>query len=239
MDSTAKTFLAKRLERKVFTGLPLTIFAAVFLILLGTFLGITDSIVNSYPIVKFDNTFAHSLYLIRTPAMAKVFYTITHVADQITIGFLLVISLVYLYFKKELAYLYSLILTFIGTEGSIFLIKIFINRDRPGADIAYYLEGSKSFPSGHSAIAIAFFGFVVYYLMHHFEGRARKYGALFLGIVLIGLIGFSRLYLGVHYMSDVLGGFLLGGLWLVAGITFRERHFYISSLKKGKSAMQI
>lgn len=230
-----RPFLKNRLERKVFTGLPLTIFVIVFLILLGTFLGITDSIVNSNAIVTIDNNFANFLYLGRTPFMAKVFYIITNFANPITIAIPLGISLVYLYFKKEFAYLYAFLLTFIGTEGSVFLIKIFINRARPGANIAYYLEGSKSFPSGHSAVAIAFFGFITYYLIHHMIGRDRKSALILLGAILIGLIGFSRLYLGVHFLSDVIGGFLIGGIWFVAGITFRERHFYISSLKKGKN----
>ncbi len=234
MKFKLKPFIKKRLERRVFTGLPLTIFVIVFLILFGTFVGITDSIVNSATIVNVDNTFANFLFSIRIPLLAKTFYVITDFADQLTIIILLSISLIYLYFKKEIAYLYSILITFLGTEASVFLIKIFINRARPGASIAYYLESSKSFPSGHSTVAIAFFGFVAYYIIHHITGKSKKSLVVFGSIIFIGLIGFSRLYLGVHYLSDVLGGFLLGGLWLIVGITFREQHFYTSSIKKGK-----
>lgn len=229
------SFLYKRLDRTVFTGLPMTLFVVVFLILLATLIGITDSVVNSYAIVKVDNTFTHYLFIHRTTPLIRFFYTVTHFADQATIAVLLLASLAYFYFKKELAYLYALILTFIGTEGSAYLVKILINRDRPGPDIAYYLETSKSFPSGHSTIAIAFYGFLTYYILHHLSGRIKKSFFVFIGVLLILLIGFSRLYLGVHYLSDVLGGFLVGGIWLVVGITFRERHFYLSSLKKGKN----
>ncbi len=228
-----KTFIKTRLKKDVFTGLPLTIFVLVFLIIFATLAGITNSIVNGAAIVNIDASLAHSLFLLRTPIVAKIFYIITNFADQITIGILMIISLVYLYFKKELAYIYALVLTFIGTEGSVFLIKIFINRARPGADLAYYLETSKSFPSGHSAIAMAFYGFVTYYLIHHLTGRSKKTLLILLGIIVIGLIGFSRLYLVEHYLSDVLGGFLMGGLFLVAGIVFREQHFYTSNIKKG------
>jgi undecaprenyl-diphosphatase len=235
MKFKLKPFLKKRLEPEVFTGLPLTIFIIVFLILLATFIGLTNAIVNSAPIVTLDNNLANALYHLRTPQGVKVFYTITNFADQITIAILLVLSLIYLFFKKELAYLYALIITFIGAEGSAFLIKILINRPRPGANLAYYLETSKSFPSGHSTVAMAFFGFVTYYIIHHVNGKGKKYLFILLGAILIGLIGFSRLYLVEHYLSDVLGGFLIGGLWLVVGITFRERHFYMSSLKKGKN----
>ncbi len=226
--------MKKRLEKEVFTGLPLTILLVVFLIILATLVGITDSIVNGAAIVKFDTNFSHSLFVLRTPFLAKVFYIITNFADQITLAVLAVISLAYAYLKKELAYLYSLIIIFLGTDASVFLIKIFINRARPGSDIAYYIENSKSFPSGHSAIAMAFYGFITYYFIHHIKRKSKKTAVICIGVLLIGLIGFSRLYLGVHYLSDVLGGFLLGGLWLLAGITFREQHFYTASIKKGK-----
>lgn len=235
MSFQLNDFMKKRLERKVFTGLPLTIFIIVFVLLLATFLGITDSIVNSSSMVKIDNTFTHYLFNLRTPALANFFYVVTSFGGQAVIIFLLLVASLYLFFKKEMAYLYALLLTFIGTEGSVFLIKIFINRDRPGQDLAFYLEKSKSFPSGHSAASMAFYGFVTYYLMHHIVKRNYRTIAVICGTLVIGLIGFSRLYLGVHFLSDVLGGFLVGGLWLVAGITFRERHFYIDSLKKGKN----
>lgn len=229
------SYLKKRFEQKVFTGLPLTIFVLVFIILLATLIGITDSIVNSLPIVKLDESFAHSLYLIRTKSTAQLFYFITNFANQITIVILTGLSIIYLYTKKELAYLYSLIIIFLGTDASVYFIKIFINRARPGADIAYYIEHSKSFPSGHSAIAIAMYGFATYYFFSHLKSRNNKILVLILGITLITLIGFSRLYLGVHYLSDVLGGFLMGALWLVVGITFRERHFYTSNINKDKT----
>ena len=233
MSFKLNDFIKNRVEKKIFTGLPLTIFIIVFLLLLATFLGITDSVVNSRPIVTFDNSFAHSLYLIRTSWMVEIFYVITNLGDVVTMFILIVISMIYLFLKKELAYLYSLVITTLGTELSVYWIKILINRARPGADIAYYLENSKSFPSAHSAIAMAFIGFVIYYLVEHVSKKQQKSIIIFLGTLLIVLIGFSRLYLGVHYLSDVLGGFLMGGLFLVIGITFRERHFYTSSIKKG------
>src|ERR1035437_4414746 len=235
MGFRLKAFLKKRLKRNVFTGLPLSIIIIIFLILLGTFVGITESIVNSSPMIRFDNSFANFIYQLRTPFLAQFFYAITNFANQITVIILGAIALIYLYLKKELAYLYALILVFLGTEASVYLIKILINRSRPIADIAYYIETSPSFPSGHSAIAIAFFGFVTYYLVCHIVGKNKKAILILLGTLLIALIGFSRLYLGVHFLSDVLGGFMIGGLWLVVGITFRERHFHNASLKKGKN----
>jgi len=198
-------FLRKRFDKDAFTGLPLTIFSAVFLIFLGTFAGITDAIVNSLAIVKLDDNFERFLYALRTPLGANIFYVITNFAGQTTIIILGVATAIYLLFRKEFLYLYTLMLIFAGTESSVYLIKIMINRPRPIADIAYYIESSGSFPSGHSAIAMAFFGFITYYIVRHITGKNNRTIVVTLGSILIFLIGFSRLYLGVHFLSDVLG----------------------------------
>ena len=229
-----QSFLEKRLQRGVFTGLPLTLFTLLLCILLATFVGITTAIVDSGPIVRIDASFAQFLFHLRTPLLAQVFYDITALANQATIVVLGAAAVLYLYFKKERGYLHALILILIGTETSVYFTKILIARPRPLADIAYYIETSASFPSGHSAIAVAFFGFVTYYLGLHSARRGAKSLVLIAGTLLIFAIGFSRLYLGVHYLSDVLGGFLIGGLWLTVGITFREHHFYSNSIKKEK-----
>src|ERR1035437_8187129 len=179
------SFLKKRFEKGAFTGLPLTIFSAVFLIFLGTFAGITGAIVNSLAIVKIDNNFENLLYTLRTPLGANIFYFITNIAGQSTIIVLGIIAAIYLLFKKELLYLYTLIIIFAGAESSVYLIKILINRPRPIADIAYYIESSASFPSGHSTIAMAFFGFVTYYIVRHITGRNNKSIVIALGSLLI------------------------------------------------------
>ncbi len=235
MRFTWQAFIKDRLDKTTFTGLPLTIFTIVFLVFLGTFIGITDSIVNSAPIVKIDASFAHYLYMHRTQSLIDFFYVLTNLGGQIAVILFLAVSVIYLFYKKELAYLYSLIVAFVGMEGSVFVMKLLINRDRPGMDLAFYLETSKSFPSGHSAVAMAFFGFVTYYFLHHVSGKNKQVLVATTGTLLIALIGFSRLYLVVHYLSDVLGGYLLGGLWLAVGIILRERHFYTNAIKKGKT----
>lgn len=236
MNFKWSSFVKNRFDRTVFTGLPLTIFILVLLILLGTLVGITDAIVNSAPIVKTDLAFANFLYAHRTPTMARALYIITNFADQLTIILLGAGALAYFYFKKEIAYLYSLVLVFAGSEISAYLLKISVGRARPLAQIAYYVEdANRSFPSGHATSAMAIYGFLTYYLVRHTKFKYKNMVAV-IGVLLIGLIGFSRLYLGVHFLSDVVAGFLMGGLWLVIGMIFRERHFYVAGLKKGVSS---
>ncbi|MDT2294513.1 phosphatase PAP2 family protein [Paenibacillus larvae] len=87
-----------------------------------------------------------------------------------------------------------------------------------------------SFPSGHAMVSSSFYGFMVYLLWKH---QRRKWRAAWLipwlGAFVIFLIGFSRIYVGVHYPSDVLAGFAAGGIWLIGCIAadkiLQERSF--------------
>jgi undecaprenyl-diphosphatase len=97
------------------------------------------------------------------------------------------------------------------------LVKDTFDRTRPHlfhfAD--YPIPSSYAFTSGHANMAVAFYGVLSLLLTLKLEGW-RRWGVLALGAILALLIGFSRLYLGVHYPSDVLGGYLLGAFWAAA-----------------------
>lgn len=94
-------------------------------------------------------------------------------------------------------------------------------RERP-LQVAYYPETGYSFPSGHSATAMVLYGLLAYWLI---RGQHRTKNWVMIGVVavgLIGIVGFSRIYLGVHFLSDVLGGYLLGICWLIVGVVLTE-----------------
>jgi len=87
------------------------------------------------------------------------------------------------------------------------------------------LEKSFSFPSGHATIAVALFGFLSYIIIREYQSWRVKVNIFFTTLLLIILIGFSRIYLGVHYVSDVWEGYLLGALWLIIGISISQYLF--------------
>jgi membrane-associated phospholipid phosphatase len=91
--------------------------------------------------------------------------------------------------------------------------------ERPRPLDAVLLEHSYSFPSGHATISVAFYGFVAYLLIRSTQHKLQRVLWFILGIGVIALIGFSRIYLGVHYLSDVWTGYLIGTLWLITGIS--------------------
>jgi len=107
--------------------------------------------------------------------------------------------------------------------------KVVFHRQRP--DILRLVEaGGFSFPSGHSMISMGFYGFLIYLCNVNIEKGWERRIAVFLMSLLILFIGISRIYLGVHYASDVLAGFSAGLAWLVIFITLVNK-YYISRFK--------
>lgn len=102
------------------------------------------------------------------------------------------------------------------------IIKTIIARPRP---VGHNLitEGGYSFPSGHSMISMAVYGFLIYYIYKNVSNKMWRWLLIILLSLLILIIGFSRIYLGVHYASDVLAGYLLSLIWLITFITIIER----------------
>jgi undecaprenyl-diphosphatase len=109
----------------------------------------------------------------------------------------------------------ALLLATGGAQALNSLLKALFHRPRPEATSWYLLGQAYSFPSGHAMVSAAFFGFLVYFGWRTLRGWARVVwcGGMVLLIVLIGL---SRLYLGVHYLTDVVAGYLAGFFWLDA-----------------------
>jgi membrane protein DedA with SNARE-associated domain/membrane-associated phospholipid phosphatase len=219
---TLFTFLRGRLEREVFVGLPLTILAVIFALLLFTFGGITEDVVTSDPIVTIDAHLASLLAAYREPVLTKAFLWFTLLAKgQVIVTFALAAGALFIIWRKRFL-LAPLTITLLGTEATVQAIKHIILRARPGAELAYYIEKSAAFPSGHAAIAAAFYGFLAYALARDAATWARRTHLAFAAVVVILAVGLSRLYLGVHFLSDVLGGYLVGLLWVVVGTSLAE-----------------
>ena len=94
------------------------------------------------------------------------------------------------------------------------LFKFILQRPRP-TEYRIINESGYSFPSGHSMISMAFYGFLIYLIYKYVKNKKIKYISITLISVLIIFIGISRIYLGVHYTSDVLAGFLFSISYLI------------------------
>ena len=111
----------------------------------------------------------------------------------------------------------SAMLFLVSTAGSAVLttvLKSVFERARPELFDSGYQASFYSFPSGHATVAVGFYGMLTLVLAYRLRGVLRWAVTIF-GILVVLIIGFSRLYLGVHYPTDVLAGYLAALLWLV------------------------
>ncbi len=213
-------FVGKRLDRASFKGLPVTLIVIICVYLFFVFLGVTLAVVTSGPIVAADIRINNLLGYFRSPELTRIFLWITVLGTwQMVIFVAAVASIIFWLWREKrfVAYLW-LALAADGLLG--FLGKIAVHRARP--ENAVYLEHSYSFPSGHAMISVVLYGFLAYMLLRRSKGWKRKVNIFFSWFTLALAVGFSRLYLGVHYLSDVWAGYLLGLLILSASITAYE-----------------
>jgi len=213
-------FVAKRTDRSHFFGLPLTLLALAFGYVLALFGGIVEDLIAADPIVSVDHAVAQLVAVFRSPALVAPFLWITSLGGLPVIGPLLLLACVMLWLLRRQWLVAPLLASSLGAVAFTQLGKLAFHRPRPME--AALLESSYSFPSGHATLAVAFYGFLGYLLMRYAERWKIRVNLFFLTGALILLIGLSRIVLGVHYLSDVWAGYLLGALWLIIGISQSE-----------------
>ena len=153
---------------------------------------------------------------IRTALLNKFFILISYFGAGDVIIFIAAIVALFLIIKGRKRNFFALWIILIGSILSAYILKLNIQRPRPLGGIVE--ETLSSFPSAHAVLSAAFYGFLIYLILQSSKNKSFKFFSSAILLILIILIGFSRLYLGVHYLSDVMAGYLLGGLWLLAGI---------------------
>ena len=103
------------------------------------------------------------------------------------------------------------------------IIKFIMQRPRP-TEFRIIEETGYSFPSGHSMVSLAFYGYLIYLIYKYVKNRYLKIFSICGMSLLIVMIGISRIYLGVHYTSDVIGGFLISISYLIVFIKFSNKY---------------
>lgn len=214
-------FWQHRFNRTEFSGLPATVLVVAFGYVFITFFGVVKNIITSDFVTASDVSLANLLYVFRTPLAVQVNLWITLLGKlEVVLAIVISISLLlWLWDRKH--YLFAFWITLGGSALFTMVSKLIFQRPRP-IGLGVYLEPSFSFPSGHATIAMTLYGFIIYFVWRTEKYWRKKLNALFLGGGIIIVVSFSRLYLGVHYLSDVIGGLLLGILWLIIGISLRE-----------------
>jgi len=213
-------FIRNRLDAHRFSGRTLTLLSLGILYALSLLIGIVEDVIRSDSIVAIDERVANLVFAFRDTELLNFFTWITFLAkwEMVVVGAILSVFLLWIWGRGR--FTLPLAIAIGGAELLTTLGKIGFHRPRP--DIAYYIEHGFSFPSGHATIAVAFYGFCAYILVRTASSWSRKvaYGVGALSI--IAFIGVSRIYLGVHYVSDVLAGYAVGFLWLLVAVSISE-----------------
>lgn len=212
-----KEYLSLKLK-KYDSKIPYAIIIAIALaiVILGTkfFVELTENL-HTDILADFDTQVSEYIASFRTPTLTKYFTFITDVGDVwgYLISFLLCAILFYLFFKRW-KYTLQLSLILILALSSNLLLKQLINRARPTLEHLVTVK-TLSYPSGHAMTAMAFYGFLIYLIFTFKFNKLLKFIIITLLGLLILSIGVSRIYLGVHFPSDIVGGFAAGFIWVV------------------------
>lgn len=162
-----------------------------------------------------DASISEFIISYRTPALTWFFKFVTNVGGPY--GYIIVLILCavvfYLIFKNW-RYVGELTLVLLMASVSNVILKQIMNRARPNIEHLVTVK-SLSYPSGHAMTAMAFYGFLIYLIYQFKINSFLKFWLITFFILLIFSIGISRIYLGVHYPSDIVGGFIAGFIWVI------------------------
>ena len=176
----------------------------IFFVFLHSYFNIIDDFVYSLvkPLISND--------------MTNIMQFITFFSDPIWCILLSCLMILFVKNKKiSKAFLLNLILVFLLN----YVLKILFSRNRP-ADINLIVETGFSFPSGHAMMSLGIYGFLIYLLLLSDKNKISQIIGTVSLVLLIFLIGISRIYLGVHYATDVIAGFIISASYLLLFIRF-------------------
>jgi undecaprenyl-diphosphatase len=202
-------FLGKRFSKNKPYGRKFTGGLLLSLVLFLVFFEITFDVVSRES-AALDQSITNFIYTFRNLSFAKYFLFFTDLGDvQGVLVLAVVLVLLFLMLGKKREALFSAFTLLFG-EVSYAVIKLLVARPRPSLWYALVPRSGFSFPSGHSVGSVVFYGFGCYLISRMIEKKSAKAFWWFLAAFIPLNIGLSRIYLGVHWASDVLGGWTLG-----------------------------
>lgn len=181
---------------------------------INVFVDLTENL-HTEAFLEFDRRVTEYVISFRTPTLNKIFQFFTFVGDLYGYLIITAISTVFFYLKfRNWRFVLEMIFVLAISGLANLALKEVINRARPDAEHLVSVA-TLSYPSGHAMSAIAFYGFLIYLFYNFKLNKWLKTVIILLLGLLIFVIGLSRVYLGVHYPTDIVGGFIAGFIWVI------------------------
>lgn len=229
--TTFSRFLHARFSPEGYAGIHLTLGALLLIAASAIFGAIAEDVASAEAITHLDVQIAQWLHFHANPLLTRLMLAVTNTHSVAGIFCMAIVAGIYLATRKSWYWLLSLAVAVVGAALLNIAMKYAFHRARPVFDDPLLTLATYSFPSGHTAGSTAFYGIVACYLFPRGAAWPQRACIALFAVCMVLLVGVSRMYLGVHYFSDVLGAMAEATAWLALTITAvstlrRRRHFY-------------
>jgi undecaprenyl-diphosphatase len=225
-----RNFIADRLDPKAYLGLHLTVGLAIGTLGVWAFSALLDAVLDNELLVRWDIAADAAIHARVTPGGLEIFNWVSRIGSPVSMTVVAVIGAIVFWRYRRTTMLLGWIAAFAGGGILEHVIKLLVHRTRPVYGAAYLSGHSYSFPSGHAMMSFIGMTTLLFALWVYWHPpRPTRIASILAAIVVIVLVGVSRIYLGVHYPSDVMGGWAAGAGWVavcVSGValTLHYRH---------------
>ena len=234
--SEARAGLRRRLDPDARYGLRLTLFAIAFLLVAIPFGLLLDQVKNDRSLIALDTSAANHLHdwVRGSESLVQNLKILTFFGSPVWFYIIVTPAALWVWRRGHVRLAIFLVVTALGGGLLDTVVKETVDRARPSLVDPVATAHGKSFPSGHAMSSTFVYGALVLVFL---PVIGRRYRPLVVGgaVLLVLAIGFSRLALGVHYISDVLGGFVLGLAWLAASTAA----FSIWRVERGRPPVEV
>lgn len=211
--------IRRRLDPRERYGLRLTLYATAMVLVAVPFSALLFQVLAEGPLTEFDGRVADRLNELvhRSPAAVAALEAVSGLGRPLTLIVVAGVAAAFLWWRGQRRLAVFLVVTGLGGGLVDSAVKIAVDRPRPVVDHPVSDALGKSFPSGHAMSSTVVYGSLVLAFLPGWSRRVRR-AVLAVAALLILLIGSSRLLLGLHFVSDVVGGYVLGLAWLAGAV---------------------
>jgi membrane-associated phospholipid phosphatase len=164
---------------------------------------------------RFDDAFRLTVRGVASPTLTSVLSAITQLGSPVVLFPLTAVAALVFLEMRRIRGAILMVVTMLGVALLNQVLKVFFQRERPVPFFGLATPSSWSFPSGHAMASFCFYGALAALVTARLRSRALRLAVWAAAAVIIFAVGFSRIYLGVHYLSDVVAGYAVGFVWVL------------------------